>query len=339
MAARWYTWAMVVTSSGIVGTRILATYFETGWHVHGRAAGKRSTERKCFASSVCRLVRPLLEVEPQPVARRHRAFIKSRAFSKMTTFDSKADSRKDWSFKFENMAAAVVSRRESLLSGQLNRKHPYWRLAMSKQVPIPLKSIPKEHYAQACKLGGNSSESLTRRQWDGNGRCWVASSILEQWQCMSCHEPLSSGKNVSDRVNPEREKNSDDVRSRILTEMCPEHIKTHIHFNLTRMPDYAAVRSEIETFLEARQSISNPDAMDIGSLDGQKGDCRSCGQRGHWAADCPKRGKNGQGGKGEDGKEQGKKRQVKQREHWWGQRKRQRRQVASKEGIWRVLQS
>ena len=30
VAARWYTWALVVTSSGVVDTRILATYFETG---------------------------------------------------------------------------------------------------------------------------------------------------------------------------------------------------------------------------------------------------------------------------------------------------------------------
>ena len=104
---------------------------------------------------------------------------------------------------------------------------------------------------------------------------------------------------------------SDVVRSRILTEKGLEHIKTHIHFNLTRFPHYAAVRSEIETFLEARQSSSNPDAMDIGSLNGQKGVwegvCRNCGQQGHWAADCPKRDKNGRGGKGEDGKGQGKK--------------------------------
>ena len=64
-------------------------------------------------------------------------------------------------------------------------------------------------------------------------------------------------------------KNSDDVRSGILIEMCPEHIKTDIHFNLTRLPDYAVVRSEIETFLETRQSSSNPDAMDTGSLNGK----------------------------------------------------------------------
>ena len=52
--------------------------------------------------------------------------------------------------------------------------------------------------------------------------------------------------------------------------MCPEHIKRHIHLNLTRLADNASVRSEIETFLEAQQSSSNPDAMDIGSLNGQK---------------------------------------------------------------------
>ena len=89
--------------------------------------------------------------------------------------------------------------------------------------------------------------------------------------------------------------------------MCVEHIKTHIHFNLTRLPDYASVRLEMETFLEARKSSSNPDAMDFGSLNGQKGVCRKSGQRGHWAASCPKRGKSGQGGKGDNGKGQGKK--------------------------------
>ena len=51
--------------------------------------------------------------------------------------------------------------------------------------------------------------------------------------------------------------------------MCPAHLKAHIRFNLTRLPACTTVRSAIETFLEARQSSSNPDAMNIGSLDGQ----------------------------------------------------------------------
>ena len=52
--------------------------------------------------------------DAEPVAPRHRSF-ESRAFLKLTNFDSKATSCKDWAFKFENMAAAVVpSSREAL---------------------------------------------------------------------------------------------------------------------------------------------------------------------------------------------------------------------------------
>ena len=122
---------------------------------------------------------------------------------------------------------------------------------------------------------------------------------------MNSHEPLNSVRNVSDRINPERERIFFyNVRSGILTKMCPEHIRTHIHLNLPRLPDYVDVRSEIETFLAAQQSSSNPDAMDIGSLNGQKR-CLS-----HlWTARPlgTKRGKNGQEGKGDSGKGQGKK--------------------------------
>ena len=44
---------------------------------------------------------------------------------------------------------------------------------------------------------------------------------------------------------------------------------TRIHLN----PIRASVRPEIETFLDARQSSLNPYAVNIGSLDGQKGVC------------------------------------------------------------------
>ena len=53
-------------------------------------------------------------VEPEHgTPRRHRAFIESRAFSKLVNFDSKAASWKDSAFKFENMAAAVVPSRDA----------------------------------------------------------------------------------------------------------------------------------------------------------------------------------------------------------------------------------
>ena len=76
------------------------------------------------------------------------------------------------------------------------------------------------------------------------------SRAIEQWD-----------ERVRSYQSRARENISDDVRSGILTETCPEHIKTHIHLNLTRLPDYASVRSEIETFLEARQSSSNPESQ------------------------------------------------------------------------------
>ena len=79
---------------------------------------------------------------------------------------------------------------------------------------------------------------------------------------MKVHELSRANEQREERVRSyqsrAREKFSDDVRSGILTEMCPEHIKTHIHLNLTRLPDYAAVRSEIERFLGARQPVRIP---------------------------------------------------------------------------------
>ena len=136
---------------------------------------------------------------------------------------------------------------------------------------------------------GRKRTLLSRINNPGTVKVHELSRAIEQWE-----------ERVRSYQSRAREKMSDDVRSGILTEMCPEHIKTHIHLNLTRLPDYAYVRSENETFLEARQSSSNPDARDIGSLNGQKGVCRNYGHRGHWAASCPKRGKSG--GKSDDGK-------------------------------------
>ena len=45
-----------------------------------------------------------------------------------------------------------------------------------------------------------------------------------------------------------RDRISDDVRSGILTDVFFAKIKTHIHLNLSRLPDYAAGRSEIAMF-------------------------------------------------------------------------------------------
>ena len=101
------------------------------------------------------------------MTRRHRAFIESRAFSKLAHFDSKATSWKDWAFKFENMAAAVVpSSRESLeLAAQ--QETPILTVDDVEAGPdsVDWQSFWKERRrtlcrtlqaAQVWKLGGNS---------------------------------------------------------------------------------------------------------------------------------------------------------------------------------------
>ena len=63
------------------------------------------------------------EVEHE-VPKRDRAFIESRAFSKLTNFDSRAASWKDWSFKFENMTAAMVPSSRSTLDWAAQQETP-----------------------------------------------------------------------------------------------------------------------------------------------------------------------------------------------------------------------
>ena len=264
------------------------------------------------------------EVEPEHGApRRHRAFIDSRAFSKLATFDSKAASWKDWAFKFENMAAAVVPSSGDTLDWAAQQDTPILNVDDVEAGPDSVEINSQVYVALAELLEGEALDivqNTTRgagleawrklvRRFDPQtvGRKRTLLSRIINPRTVKVHELSRAIEQWEERVRSVQSarKNSDDVRSGILTEMCPEHIKTHIHLNLTRLPDYASVRSEIETFREARQSSSNPDAMDVGSLNGQKGVRRNCGQRGHWAASCPKRGKSG--GKGDDGKGQGKK--------------------------------
>ena len=75
------------------------------------------------------------------------------------------------------------------------------------------------------------------RRFDPAGWKWTLLNRIVDPGTVQMHElsrAIDSGKNVSDHNSREHEKKSDDVRSGILTEMCPVHIKTHIHLILTR---------------------------------------------------------------------------------------------------------
>ena len=98
-------------------------------------------------------VRP--EVEPeQGASRRHRAFIESRAFSKLANFDSKAASWKDWACKFDNMAAAVVPSSRDALDWAAQQDTPILNVDDVEAGPYSVKINPQVYVALAELLEG-----------------------------------------------------------------------------------------------------------------------------------------------------------------------------------------
>ena len=193
--------------------------------------------------------------------RRRRVFIESRAFSKLATFDSKAASWKDWAFKFENMAAAVVpSSRDTL--GAAQQDTPILNVDDVEAGPDPVEINPQVYVALAELLEGEALDivqNTTRgagleawrklvRRFDLQtvGRKRTLMSRITNPGTVKVHELSRAIEQWEERVRSHqsraREKMSDDVRSGILTETCPEHIKTHIHLNLSRLPEYASGR-------------------------------------------------------------------------------------------------
>ena len=112
-------------------------------------------------------VRP--EVEPENGApRRHRSFIESRAFSKLVTFDSKAASWKDWAFKFENTAAAVVPSSRDTLDWAAQQDTPILNFDDVEAGPDSFEINPQVYVALAELLEGeigHCAEHDTRRRF------------------------------------------------------------------------------------------------------------------------------------------------------------------------------
>ena len=81
----------------------------------------------------------------------------------------------------------------------------------------------------------------------------------------------------------------EDIKEGVITDMCPEILKTHLQLNASKFEDYAAIRDEIMVFLEAKHAQGDAKAtpMDIGAVgNGQQG-CFVCGGN-HYARECPK---------------------------------------------------
>ena len=149
-----------------------------------------------------------IRTDVEPVApRQHRAFIESRAFSKLTNFDSKAASWKDWRFKFENMAASVVPSSREAQEWAAQQETPIWTVD-DVEAGLDSVEIDLQVYVALAELLEGESLDIVQNTTRGAGL-----EAIEQWE-----------QRVRSYQSRAREKISDDVRSGILTEMCPEHI-------------------------------------------------------------------------------------------------------------------
>ena len=130
----------------------------------------------------------------------------------------KAASWKDWAFKFENMAAAVVPSSRDTLD---------WAAILNvddvEAGPDSVEINPQVYVALAELLEGEALDIVQNTTRGAGLEAWrklvrrfdpqtvgrkrtLLSRIINPGTCMSCHEPLNSGKNVSDRISREREK-------------------------------------------------------------------------------------------------------------------------------------
>ena len=141
---------------------------------------------------------------------------------------------------------------------------------------------------------------MTRRQRVGQShpqsgnKVHKVSRAIEQWE-----------ERVRSFQSKAREIISDDVRSGILK--CALNTSRHTSSPTSlvcQMTPLFVLNSKRSLKPDSREQI--PTRWTLAVSMGRKGVCRTCGQRGHWAAECPKRGKTSQGGQGDDGKGKGK---------------------------------
>ena len=112
----------------------------------------------------------------------------------------------------------------------------------------------------------------------------------------------------------ERKPIDDEIKAGILQQMCPENLRNHLYMNASRFRNYLEIRTEIISYLEARNQNDVASPMDVGSMwKGGKGD------KGKWQGKDVKgkgKGKDFKGkGKGKDSKGKGKGKGHRQTEH------------------------
>ena len=274
----------------------------------------------------------------QSHTRRH-GLVDTKGVGRPTTFDGTQAKWSAWAFKVENFIASVyVNGREALQwAGTREKTIADGDLKELKELDVPdVFEINEAVYALIAQITEQEPLDIAKNTARGAG--------LEVWRKLQRrYDPQTVGRKramlsrilapgaarIADlssaiqrweesvRVYQERsrERLSDDVRTGILIEMLPEALKNHVYLNQNRLVNYEQVRSEIETYLEARHGREagatagagahdhgGPMPMDISAMKGKgKGKASKGGQQNTSGKGKSKKGK----GKGDTSSAQG----------------------------------
>ena len=247
--------------------------------------------------------------EPRQHARRH-GLVDTKGVGRPATFDGTQAKWSAWAFKVENFIASVYANgREALdWAGTRERMILDEDLKELQDLDTPdVFEINEAVYALIAQITEQEPLDIAKNTTRGAG--------LEVWRKLQRrYDPQTVGRKramlsrilapgsakIADlsaaiqrweesvRVYQERSREnlSDDVRTGILIEMLPEALKNHVYLNQNRLVNYEQVKSEIETYLEARHGReagagADPGGavpMDLSAFKGGKGKAKGKGQ-------------------------------------------------------------
>ena len=257
--------------------------------------------------------------------------VDSKGIGKPSVFKSEPGKFNSWSFKFQNFVNSIFNgaheaflwaeNHEDIPITQEELRHEFLEPVSGEAIPEILE-MDKQVYAAISQLMEGEAEDIVRNTEPKSG--------LEAWRkLIKKYDPMASGRrrNLMNQIlQPpkckiqelqsglekwetlirvyERRRGADgqtgkipeDIKIGVITEMCPDVLKTHLQLNQDKFRDYSDVRMQIMNYLEVKVNSDGPVPMDIGSAHSKW--CDNCRTSTHNTSDCWYAGKGGNTGKG-----------------------------------------
>ena len=226
--------------------------------------------------------------------------IDTKGIGKPKQFASKVADWADFAFKYLNFAGSAFPEVKKLTSWAQMEVAPIEDYAEADLVASNAEHVSMQIYLSISQLIEGEALDIVRNVGDDNGlEAWrrlckrfdpqtvsrrrsamtsilnpgkatmaVLGSHIEKWEEKVRGYEKRTTKSIDD-----------DIKARVLTEMCPDKLMEHAHLNQMRLTTYLQVRDEISMYLEQKHSKdadsadkkNDPDAMDVSYLGKGKG--------------------------------------------------------------------